>query len=108
MYATIRHYTPKSGATITKRNMDDLKQRLEGGFLPMVQEISGFHGYYAVNVGDKELVTISVFENPAGTAESTRRAAAFLQKDPLKDQLGKPDVLEGELLVMKEALVGSR
>ncbi len=76
--------------------------------VPIVQEISGFHGYYAVNVGDKELVTISVFENPTGTAESTRRAAEFLQKDPLKDQLSKPDVVEGELLVMKEAMVGTR
>jgi hypothetical protein len=28
-----------------------------------------------------------------------------VQKDPMKDQLGKPEVLEGELLVLKEAAV---
>jgi hypothetical protein len=59
-----------------------------------------------VNVG-KELVSISVFEDKAGASESTRRAAEFVKKDPLKDQMGSPEVLEGELLVSKEAPVGT-
>lgn len=107
MYATIRRYTPKGGADL-KQSMNDLKGRLERGFLPMLQEVSGFHGYYAVNVGGKEVVTISLFEDQKGAAESTRRAAEFVQKDPLKDQLGRPEVMEGELLVMKEAALGMR
>ncbi len=107
MYATIRHYTPKAGA-VPKGGLADLRNRIESGYLPIVQDIPGFHGYYAVNVGDRELVTISIFENQAGATESTRRAAEFLQKDPLKDQLGRPEVREGELLVIKEAPVGAR
>ena len=106
MYATIRRYTPKT--TSTKEVIDDLKHRIEDGFLPIVQEVRGFHSYGAVNVGNREIVTISIFEDRTGAAESTRRAAEFVQKDPLKDQLGKPEVLEGELLVLKEALVGVR
>jgi hypothetical protein len=101
MYATIRRYTPKTAAT--KEAVDDLKQRIEAGFLPILQEVRGFHSYAAVNVGNKEIVTISVFEDRNGAAESTRRAAEFVQKDPMKDQLGRPEVLEGDLLVLKEA-----
>ena len=106
MYATIRRYTPKTAAT--KGAIDDFKHRIEDGFLPIVQELRGFHSYGAVNVGNKEIVTISIFEDRNGATESTRRAAEFVQKDPMKDQLGKPEVLEGELLVLKEAAVSAR
>lgn len=106
MYATIRRYTPKTAAT--KETIDDLKRRIEDGFLPIVQEIRGFHTYGALNVGNKEVVSISIFEDKEGATESTRRAAEFVQKDPMRDQLGKPEVLEGELLVLKEAAVGVR
>jgi hypothetical protein len=106
MYATIRRYTAK--ATVDPKALDDLKHRIEDGFLPIAQEIQGFHGYYAVNVGNKQLVTISLFEDKAGANESTRRAAAFVGKDPMKEQLGSPEVLEGDLLVSKELAVGTR
>ncbi len=106
MYATIRRYTPKG--TVDKKTFQDLKGRLEDGFLPLVQDIRGFHCYYAVNVGDKELVTIGVFEDKTGATESTRRAADFVKKDQLKDQLGSPEILEGDLLVSKEAAVATR
>ena len=106
MYATIRRYTPKTANT--QGAIEDLKQRIESGFLPIVQEVRGFHSYGAVNAGNGQIVTISIFEDKAGATESTRRAAEFVQKDPLKDQLGKPEVIEGELMVLKEAGVGVR
>ncbi len=106
MYATIRRYTPKTGTT--KDAIDQLKSRIEENFTPVVQEIRGFHSYGVLNVGDRELVSISIFEDRNGATESTRKAAEFVQKDPLKDQLSKPEVLEGEFLVLKEAGVGAR
>jgi hypothetical protein len=106
MYATIRRYTPKTATT--REAIEDLRHRIENGFLPIVQEVRGFHTYGAVNVGDREIVTISIFEDRDGATESTLRAAAFVQKDPMKDQLSKPEILEGEVLVLKEAGVGVR
>jgi hypothetical protein len=107
MYATIRRYTPKQG-TVDQKSIDDLKRRIEGGFLPIIQDVRGFHCYYAVNVGNKELVTVSIFEDKTGATESTRRAADFVKKDPLKDKLGSPEIFEGDLLVSKEAAVATR
>jgi hypothetical protein len=106
MYATIRRYAAK--ATVDPKSMDELKRRIEDGFLPIAQEIRGFHCYYAVNVGNKQLVTISLFEDKTGATESTRRAAEFLKNEPIKEQLGTPEVLEGDLLVSKELAVGTR
>jgi hypothetical protein len=106
MYATIRRYTPKTATT--KENIESLKRRIEQNFVPIAQEIRGFHSYAVLNVGNKELFSINIFEDREGAAESSRRAAEFVQKDPLKDQLSKPEVFEGELLVLKEAGVGVR
>jgi hypothetical protein len=106
MYAIIRRWTPKG--TVNQQTFTDVKRRIEEGFVPAVQEVRGFHAYYALNVGNKELVTIGVFEDKAGATESTRRATDFVKQDPLKDQLGSPEILEGELLVSREAAVGTR
>jgi hypothetical protein len=106
MYATIRRYTPKTAAT--KENIQDLRRRIEENFLPIVQDIRGFHSYGVLNVGNKELFSINIFEDKEGAVESTRRAAEFVGKDPLRDQLSRPEVFEGELLVLKEAAVGIR
>ena len=106
MYATIRRYSAKTAAS--KETIDGLKRRIEEKFVPAVQDIRGFHTYGLFNVGDKELLSISIFEYRQGATEATRKAAEFVQKDPLRDQLSKPEVLEGEFLVLKEAGVGVR
>jgi hypothetical protein len=106
MYATIRRFSTKTAAT--KDTIHGLKRRIEEKFAPTIQDIRGFHSYAVLNVGDKEIVSVSIFEDRQGASESTRRSAEFVQKDPLKDQLSKPEVLEGELLVLREAAVGVR
>jgi molybdopterin synthase catalytic subunit len=106
MYATIRRYSSKTAAT--KETIDGLKRRIEEKFVPTIQDIRGFHTYGVLNVGDKELLSISIFEDRQGASESTRKAAEFVQKDPMRDQLSKPELLEGELLLLREAGVGVR
>ncbi|HEX6668390.1 MAG TPA: hypothetical protein VF061_02460 [Gemmatimonadales bacterium] len=104
MYAIIRRYTPKGN--VDQKALDEFKHRIEDKFLPAAQEIRGFHSYYVVNAG-KDLLSISVFEDKTGASESTRRAAQFVKQDPMKDIWGSPELLEGELLVSKEAPVGA-
>ena len=106
MYATIRRYTAKD-PTSTKDAFASLKQRIEQNFVPVLQDVPGFHCYYVINADDRELVTISLFENRTGAQESTRRAAEFVRTDPMQDQLSSPEVIEGDLLVSKEALVAA-
>jgi len=101
MYAIIRRYTPKG--TVNQQTITDFKRRIEENFVPTVQEVRGFHGYYLLRAGNKDILSIGVFEDKTGADESTRRAADFVKKDPLKDQLGSPEILEGELLVSREA-----
>jgi hypothetical protein len=106
MFASIRRYSTK--ANVNQQTVDEFKRRIEEKFVPTIQEIRGFHTYGVLNTGNKELLSISIFEDRQGAAESTRKAAEFVQKDPLKDQLSKPEIFEGELLILREAGVGIR
>jgi hypothetical protein len=102
MYAVIRRYS--KGRGLNKDNIKELQQRIDRDFVPQLHDVPGFHGYYAMNVDNRELITISICDAKAGVTETTRRAADFVKKDPLKDALGTPEVVEGELTVVKEAV----
>jgi hypothetical protein len=106
MFATIRRYTPKPNSMI-KNNIEQLRKQLHDDFLPIAQKIDGFHGYYAVNVGGKQLITISLFDNQKGGPESTRRAAEFIKQNPLPFDPGQPEVSDGEVVTYAEAGVGA-
>ena len=102
MFATIRTYTPKANA-LNASSVEQLRQQLHDQFLPIAQKIQGFHSYYAVNMGGKKLVTVSVFDNQKSGAESTRRAAEFIKQNPLPFDAGAPEVLEGEVITYAES-----
>jgi hypothetical protein len=106
MYAVIRRYTAKKAPD--EKAVDDFKRRIETNFVPQLNDVRGFHGYYVIRTGNNQLVSITICEDKAGATESTRRAADFVKTDPLKDQLGSPEVMEGDLLVSREAVAGAR
>jgi hypothetical protein len=106
MFATIRRYTLKDPSK-GRDAIAGLKPRIEKNFAPRLHDVPGFHSYYVVNSSDRELITISIFETRDGAEESTRRASEFVRNDPLKDQLQGLEVIEGELILSKEAPVGT-
>ena len=106
MYATIRRYSTKTGAN--SDTVDQFIRRIDEKFYPTTSDVRGFRSYSVLRTGEKEIVTLSLFDDRQGAAESTRKAAEFVSKDPFKDQLSKPEVIEGELLLHKEAGMGVR
>ncbi len=101
MFATIRRYSPKNGA-VNKASLQLLRRQLNDDFLPVVQQIAGFVGYYVLNVGDRELITLSFCETKEGSAESNRCAAEYTLRNPLVFELGRPEVTETEVLTFAE------
>lgn len=77
MYATIRQY---EGI----RNVDGVIKEVANTFLPGQKTIPGFVSYYFVDVGKVggRMISVSVFETEEGSAESNRRAAAWVADHP--------------------------
>ena len=64
MYATIRRYSTKTAASTD--TIDQFKRRIEQNFLPMLHDVRGFHSYGILQSGDKEIVSLTVFEDRQG------------------------------------------
>jgi hypothetical protein len=85
-----KRYREESGMHATFRQYDGianpselLKQATET-FLPRMRDIPGYVSYYFVDVGEAggRMMSISVFEDEAGTEESNRRAAEWVREHP--------------------------
>jgi hypothetical protein len=105
MFAAIRSYQAKD--PVSEELREQLARDIERDFVPKIEHLRGFHGYYAVDAGPNRLVTISLFETMEGCNESTRIAAEHLKTTKMPVDLGSPDVAEGEIRVLKEAAVGA-
>jgi hypothetical protein len=97
MFVTIRRYSPKNGS-INRASLELLRRQLRDEFLPSLRTVPGFAGYYVLNVGDRELVTLSLCESKEGSVESSRCSADYTLRNPLVYELGRPEVVEGEVL----------
>ena len=101
MFVTIRRYSPRNGS-VNRASLQLLRRQLHDEFLPLLRQIPGFVGYYVLNVGDRELITLSFCETKEGSAESNRCAAEYTFRNPLVFELGRPEVTEGEVLTFSE------
>jgi hypothetical protein len=97
MFLTMRRYSPKNGA-VTKASLELLRRQIHDDFVPVLQKIRGFRGYYVVNVENREVMTLSFCATAEGSAESARCAAEYTLRNPLVFELGRPEVTEGEVL----------
>jgi hypothetical protein len=102
MFASIRTYTIDPGAGTTAA-YDELRRQLEHDFLPKIQEINGFHAYFAVRGDQDRLTTVSLFDTEEGATESARRAAECERTHSMPIRVGNPDIVQGDVIVAREA-----
>ena len=91
MYAVVRRY---SGASPLGDAMEQRQQEVRD----LLTGVPGFVAYYAVRSGD-QLATITVCDDQAGTAESTRRAGEWVSQNLSGVAAVTPDVTEGEVFI---------
>ena len=89
MYLAIRKYSIKPNF------MDEVMQRIQGEFLHIISREPGFTAYYAVRVGNNEVLTISVFETQAGAEGSTPLAFEWVNKNLAGFIQGEPQTTVG-------------
>jgi hypothetical protein len=72
-YAVVR-----LGRILEGSSSDEVARRVREGFAPIIAMVPGFVAYFLIDTGQGQHVTISIFSDLAGAAESTRRAAAWV------------------------------
>ena len=90
MYVVVRRY-PGGAAFV-----DEVTPR-EQDLRAVIQGVPGFVAYYAIRSG-ADGMTITICQDLAGTAESTRRAAEWVRQNVPAVAGSPPEVSEGEVL----------
>jgi hypothetical protein len=97
MFASIRRYRLHSGS------MPDLMRRIDEGFAAELSRQPGFRSYEALDCGDGEIMTISVF-GEAEQAEASRELARRWSEEALGDfEFTRVEALRGEIHVSRAA-----
>jgi hypothetical protein len=95
MFASIRRYRLDEGS------MADLMSRVDEDFAEKISRQPGFCSYEAIDSGDGEIATISVF-GEAEQAEASRELAQRWSEESLSDfQFTRLEALHGEILVSR-------
>ena len=105
--------TPPTGAsayTVIRRyqllpdaSMDELVERVNTGFVPIVSRIPGFQEYLFVDAGDGAHLTISLYDDPSGAEQSTRDAASWAAENVAALIEGPPQVTTGWVRIHVDA-----
>jgi hypothetical protein len=97
MYASIRRYRLREGS------MEELMRRVDEGFAEEISGQPGFRSYEAIDCGDGEVTTISVFSE-SDEAEASRDLAQRWTEENLADfAFARLEPLHGRIVVSRAA-----
>lgn len=91
MHATVRRYPGNT------RLVDALLAN-EEEIRRLLREIPGFRSYHLIRAGDGA-VSVSVYDDQAGTEESTRIAGEWIKANLPESMMSAPEVWEGEVVI---------
>jgi len=92
MHATVRSYggVPEF-ADALKANEGEVKRLLEG--------IPGFRAYYLIRTGASDVVSVSVYDDEAGTTASTAAAREWIAANLHNFSPSPPQVSSGDVVI---------
>jgi hypothetical protein len=90
MYASIRIYKTDS--------VNDVARMVNEDFVPLIERMPGFLGYYCVATDDGTWATVSIFETDPQTEESNRLAAEFVQHSEMISLVRRVEMITGEVV----------
>jgi hypothetical protein len=100
MYVTVRRYEMGAGSRGAGA-VRELMRRCDENLVPVIAEVDGFRGYYALDAGAGIIATVSIFDHEGGAEEANKLAGQFF-KEQLSGLLqANPQVTAGEALVHK-------
>jgi antibiotic biosynthesis monooxygenase len=93
MFTIIRKFRLKRGSAV------EVSRRVREGFVPLLQELPGFRGYYLLEGGPDVLISVRVFDSADEALASNEIAATWMRENVLEFVKGMPEVMAGNVLV---------
>ncbi len=95
MFAAIRRYHTDPGS------VDEIARRVTDGFVPMISGMPGFVAYFAMDAGQGEFGSVSVFEDQQSAEASNKAAEEWVSQNLAELLPDQPDFAGGEVLAYR-------
>lgn len=92
MHITIRRYHIHPGST------QELLDKVRSGFIPLLSQTPKFVAYHAVDEGDGDITTISIFEDEAAAIASNDIASQWAMQNVSALISMPPKIIAGEVV----------
>jgi hypothetical protein len=94
-FASIRRYRLRSGS------IDELMHIVDQTFAEQICDLPGFVAYHALDAGQGEILSISVFDDQSQAEESDDLALAFVREELGGFDLERTEVIGGRVMVSR-------
>ena len=84
---------------LTRGSAAEISRRVRESFVPLLQELPGFRGYYLLEGGPDVLISVRVFDSADEALASNEIAATWMRENVLEFVKGMPEVMAGNVLV---------
>jgi hypothetical protein len=95
MFAVIRRYHTDPDS------VDEVARRVNEEFVDIISDMPGFVAYFALNAGQGEIGSVSVFEDQQSAEESNTRAEEWVRQSVGDLLPTPPDYAAGEVVAYK-------
>jgi hypothetical protein len=94
MHATIRRYEG-----VDKNRTDELSRKVNETLVPKLEKLSGFAGYWLIEADNRVFSSLSLFETPEQSKESTKIVASWVRDEKLESALpNEPKITSGKVV----------
>ena len=101
MFATIRRYDG-----VDKNRSAELTRRVNETLVPKLEKLSGFAGYYLIEAENGVFSSLSLFETPEQSKESTKIVASWIRDEKLETMIpNEPKVTSGKVVVHSDRVL---
>ena len=100
MFAIIRRYDG-----VDQNRSAELTRKVNEMLVPKLEMLSGFAGYYLIEDGNGVFSSLSVFETPEQSMESTKFVASWLRDEKLDTILHEPKITSGKVVAHSDRVL---
>ena len=101
MHATIRRYDG-----VDQNRSAELTRKVNETFVPKVEELPGFKGYFLIDAGNGVFSSLSLFETPEQGMESTKFVKTWIREEKLDTILpNEPKITSGKIVAHSDRVL---
>ena len=94
MFATIRRYDG-----VDQNRSAELTRKVNETLVPKLEKLSGFAGYYLIEAEKGVFSSLSLFETPEQSKESTKLVASWIRDEKLDTMIpNEPKITSGKIV----------